>query len=336
MSTTVTTGVYFGAGKIYENPAMGSSTTLDNLKASQFDELTLGGMHILDSGDIAVKTSNGYVTIVSGGSWVSNTANNAFISNLKNIESSFSKMSIFFSDQGYNSFEALYSVMYPTGNASNPVIFSGDALYENFTELFAKLPMLSTINYDYEGTSWTTNNVSIKAWSSDIQDMLANFGQMLNDIGYGVSYCPPSNEYTFWNNCYKKSNTVQSKVGSNTPYAAFKVNAFYIQCYGTASVSGWTTKGNYPSDQTTDFIKAGVKITNCGGNGGKCPNGVQQFFNNHAKYGINTGWIWNYKALYGCQGNTTSCNGNAGGNGSQYAQAIVNGFEAYQKSLSTS
>lgn len=260
-----------------------TSTLYSDIKAGAYTTVVLWAGHVTATGDLNFNDSS----VVSGGSWVSNTATNAWLSQVQSLKTSSTITRVELSIGGEAStFANIESLIkeYGTGTSS--------PLYKTFSLLHSQLG-LDAIDYDDES--------QYNASSSEA------FAQMCTSIGMKVSICPYTNT-SYWVSLVKAVN--KTKAGT--------LDAIYLQCYDGGA-------GNNPASWNSSFSSTGLKV--CPGlwamHGSTCTGGsttsqVQtQMATWEAASPLAGGFMYNGNEMEGCP---------VSGSPAQYATALKNGL----------
>jgi hypothetical protein len=294
--STATTAISIG-GPLYS----GGSSVIDDLKASGFNQV-FGWAGLTSSGDITYAGS----TLVSQGKYIDTSGFQAQLEALKQAPTAVNNLQFMLGGWGSSIFPDIKALIFPSPGdyPDNPQIGSDTTLYQNFQALKNAIP-IDGINFDDETLYDQPTTVA--------------FGQLLNSLGYQVTYNPYT-DTSFWVNCLYASDQL----------APGLVSGFYLQCY-----AGGT--GNDPEDwieavakkmgsgfDAASVIRPGLWCRNGAGCAdGQCPDSISQSFAGWVSDGIQYGWIWLWDDIHSCV-DSGVCSGSMGS--AAYAQAIVNGL----------
>lgn len=261
---------------------MGSPLYTD-IKAGSWTTVVLWAAHIDTAGDVNFNDS----AIVKAGSWVSNSATNAWLASVDSVKSGSTVTRIELSIGGEaSSFANIENLIneYGTGSTS--------PLYKAISLLHTKLG-LDAIDYDDESQYDSTSSKA--------------FASMCASIGMHVSICPYVNT-SYWVALVKGINRAN----------AGTADAVYLQCYDGGA-------GNSPSSWNSSFSSTGLKMvpgmwaihgTDC--NSGSTSTEVQTQMAAWAKTTtLAGGFMYNGNEMVGCP---------SGGTPAQYAAAIKAGL----------
>jgi hypothetical protein len=281
----------YGGGPFYS----GGAPVIDDLKSSGFTTVIAWALHVSADGDLIYNDP----TIISQGKYVGEEGWAEQLAELKQGETSVNRLLFSVGGWGVSDFPNIQALIQSQGTGPDSI------LYQNFQCLKQTIPTIDGIDFDDE--------------SLYDQDTTVQFAQMLNTLGYQVTFCP----YTmmdFWVECLSVLNT-------QTPNL---VTGFNLQCYAGGSgnnpqywIDGIAQKmgSGFAADS---FVYPGLWCrngTNC--SDGSCPEDIQNQFQGWKPEGIDGGFIWLYDDLQKCE-SSGACPGSM--NSAAYASAIVKGL----------
>lgn len=294
---TVNSAIFIG-GPLYN----GGSSVIQDLAGSGFTQV-FGWSGIDASGDIVYAGQ----TLVSQGQYVDTSGFAQEMVNLKTPPSSVVNLQFMLGGWDSQNFPSIKALIFPTkaDYPDNPQIGPTTVLYQNFDALKKALP-IDGINFDDETLYDQPTTVA--------------FGQLLNSLGYQVTYNPYRNT-SFWVNCLEASEEIATGL----------VSGFYLQCYagGSSNTPGPWIKAVQnkmgPDYDAAALIKPGLWCAN-GPNcdQGQCPSSIESTFANWKSTGITTGWIWLWDDINSCE-SSGGCNGEPMDTAA-YATAVANGL----------
>jgi hypothetical protein len=289
--STITTAIY-GGGPFYS----GGTSVIDDLKGSGFTTVVAWALHVSPTGDLIFNDP----TIVSGGQYVGDPNWPGLLENLKQGETSVNRLLFSIGGWGVGDFPNIQSLIQSQGTGPDSI------LYQNFQALKQAIPTIDGIDLDDESLYDT--------------DTTVQFCQMLNTLGYEVTFCPYTNT-EFWVDCL-------STLNSQTPGL---VTGFNLQCYAGGAGNTpqtWidaiaqTMGSGFPA---ASFVYPGLWCRNGDGCAeGDCPGDITNQFAGWKSSGIQGGFIWLYDDLQKCE-SSQACPGSM--NAAAYANAIVQGLQ---------
>lgn len=290
--STITTAIY-GGGPFYS----GGTPVIDDLKGSGFTTVVAWALHVSPTGDLIFNDP----TIVSGGQYVGESDWPELLANLKRGETSVNRLLFSIGGWGVGDFPNIQALIQSQGTGPDSI------LYRNFQALKEAIPTIDGIDLDDE---------TLYDQSTTVQ-----FSQMLNTLGYEVTFCP----YTmtdFWVDCLYALN-------SQTPGL---VTGFNLQCYaggGGNTPQPWIDAiaqrmgSGFPA---ASFVYPGLWCRNGDGcAAGECPGDISSQFASWKSSGIQGGFIWLYDDIQKCEG-SGACGSDVSMNAAAYANAIVQGL----------
>ena len=295
----ITSGIY-GGGPFYS----GGCAVIDDLKGSGFTTVVAWAVHVKASGDLVFNDP----TIVSRGQYVGDSAWPGLLAALKQGATSVNRLLISIGGWEVGDFPNVKALIFPNpGNyPDNPQIGSNTILYQNFQALKNAIPTIDGVDFDDETLYDQPTTVA--------------FSQMLNTLGYQVTFCPYTN-VSFWVDCLYQLNTATPNL----------VTGFNLQCYAGGAgndpqhwitaiqekmVSGFDAKG---------FVYPGLWCIHNGCDSGDCPDRISSQFSSWRPDGIQGGWIWLYDDIQKCE-DSAACGSGVSMNAAAYASAIVTGL----------
>jgi hypothetical protein len=278
----------YGSGLLYS----GGSAVIADLKNSGFTTVIAWSVHVNTKGDLSYNDT----PIVSNGSYIGDPEWPKRLSGLKQ-GGSVNRLLFSVGSADVSDYSHIQSLIRSQGTGPNSI------LHQNFLALKRAIPAIDGIDFDDEDLN--------------DQDTIVQFAQMLNLMGYQVTFCPYTNSQ-FWIDCLHTLN-------SKTPGL---VTGFNLQCY-----AGGT--GNNPQEWITvianqmgsafdadGFVYPGL----WGKHGDGCadgdsPHAVRTQFEKWRSTGIQGGFVWLYDDIQ-------TCARSGGPRTAAYASAIINGLGA--------
>jgi len=296
------TSAIFIGGPLYAS----SGCVIPNLRSSGFNQV-FGWAGLTASGDITYS----YGTLVSNGVYVDTTNFATQLEALKTSPTSVSEIQFMLGGYGSNEFPDIKALIFPSPDdyPNNPQIGPDTILYQNFQALKQALPV-DGINFDDETLYDQPTTVA--------------FGQLLNSLGYQVTYNPYMNQ-SFWIGCLAASEQI----------APGLVSGFYLQCYAGGfgnDPAEWiqaVQQAMPPGYDAQALIRPGLWCVNAGANcqagpDSRCPDNIQSTYAGWKSSGIQYGWLWLWDDMISCL-NSNVCSGNSM-TPAAYASAVVNGL----------
>lgn len=289
--SAITAGIY-GGDPLYS----GGDAVIDDLRASGFTTVVAFAIHVAENGDLVFNET----AIVSAGEYVGDPAWPGQLSRLKQDQPTSVNRLLFciggWDTSDFSRVQAFIKEYGPTPDSP---------LGRSFQALKSAIPAIDGIDFDDESVYDPNTTVP--------------FAQMLNGLGFEVTFCPYTN-MDFWVGCLQKLN-------GSIPNL---VTGFNLQCYagGEGQTPGpWIDaikKAMGPDFDAQGFVSPGLWCRNgapaC--DQGRCPSDVYAQINEWSPTGIQSGWIWEFDDLLACESSGT-CSGDTMGT-ADYAQAIVN------------
>jgi hypothetical protein len=289
----IMTAIY-GGGPFYE----GGQPVMDDLRASGFTTVVEWGPQVAANGDLVLNPG----PVISNGEYVGYPDWPAQLASLKEGPTSVTRLRFMPGGWGSSTFPNIKALIDSQGNGPDSI------LYRNYAALKQAIPTVDGIDFDDESLY-------------DRATTLA-FSQMLNGLGYEVTFCPYT-EMQFWVDCLAALN-------SETPNL---VTAFNLQCYSGGA-------GNDPRDwidaiaqamgpdfPAGSFIYPGLWCRNGGScDQGSCPSDITSQFAGWKPSGTEGGFIWLYDDIQHCAG-SGACGGGVAMDTAAYASAIVAGLQ---------
>ncbi len=285
----LTTSIY-GGGPFYS----GGEAVIDDLKGSGFTTVVAWAVHVNQNGDLIFNDP----TIVSDGKYVGDSGWPSRLANLKQ-GGSVNRLLFSIGGWGVQDFPNIQSLIQSQGTGP------GSILYKSFAALKSEIPTIDGIDLDDE---------TLYDQSTTVQ-----FSQMLNTLGYMVTFCPYT-DTDFWVNCLYELN-------SKNPNA---VTGFNLQCYaGGAGNDPQTWISAIQDKMESDFdaewfVFPGLWCRH--GNRcveGDCPDDITRQFAAWKPEGMRGGFIWLYDDIQKCE-DSGVCPGSM--KTAAYAGAVVKGL----------
>lgn len=280
----------YGGGPLYS----GGSAVIADLKRSGFTTVIAWSVHVSTNGDLVYNDTK----IVSGGTCIGDPDWPARLSDLKE-GGSVNRLLFSVGSGGVSDFGHIKDLIASQGTGPDSI------LCRNFRSLKAAIPVIDGIDFDDEDLYH--------------QATIVQFAQMLNGMGYQVTFCPYTYT-TFWVDCLQALN-------SKTPGL---VTGFSLQCCagGTGNdPQAWITAIADAMGSGFDargFVFPGLWCSHGSGCAeGDCPEDVAGQFRDWRSSGIRGGFIWLYDDVQKCVG-SGRCAGKM--DTAAYAAAIRNGL----------
>lgn len=284
------TAQIYGGGPFYS----GGTSVINDLKASGFTTVIAWSVHVSTSGDLIYNNP----TIVSDGQYIGDSGWPGLLADLKQ-GGSVNNLLFSIGAGGVQDFHHIQSLIESQGTGPDSI------LYKNFEALKDAIPDIDGIDLDDE----------------DLYDQktIVEFSQMLNGLGYNVTFCPYSDP-GFWVDCLYALNI-------NTPGL---VTRFNLQCYSGGAGNDPQTWINAIQNKMGDgfdakgFVYPGLWCRHgdqCGE--GQCPDSITSQLAVWKPEGIQGGWIWLYDDIQKCE-TSGVCSGAM--DAKAYASAIVTGL----------
>ncbi len=290
----LTTSIYcwwdLYSGRNEHNKNIPIDAVINDLKGSGFTTVIAWSVHVNTSGDLIYNDTS----IVSGGKYIGDSGWSANLAALKQGKTSVNRL-LFSIGSGPppRDFTNIQALIKKQGTGTNSI------LYKNFKALKDAIPAIDGIDLDDEDCY--------------DQNMVVQLSQMLNTLGYKVTFCPYTNP-TFW---------VDSLYALNSQTPGLVVG-FNLQCYsggGGNDPQTWINaiaKKMGSGFDAKGFIYPGLCASNKDGDagGGLSPDQITTQFTKWRTAGIQGGWIWRYDHIKNFGKYTAA----------DYANAIVKGL----------
>jgi hypothetical protein len=291
--SSITTAIY-GGGPFYS----GGTSVINDIKGSGFTTVVAWALHVNPSGDLIFNDP----TIVSDGAYIGDAGWPELLASLKQGETSVNRLLFSIGGWEVGDFPNIQSLIQSQGTGSDSI------LYKNFQALKNAIPTIDGIDLDDE-TLYDQNTT-------------VAFSQMLNTLGYEVTFCPYGNT-GFWVDCLYALN-------SQTPDL---VTGFNLQCYaggGNNTPQPWIDAiaqkmgSDFPA---ASFVSPGLWCrhgASCAED--NCPSDITSQFAGWKSSGIQGGFIWLYDDIQKCEG-SQACGSGVSMNAAAYANAIAQGLQ---------
>ena len=257
----------------------GLAANMRAIQTAGWTSIILGMLHPHASGDVWYNNTQ----ILSGGSYIGRAAWPGELLKLNQSGKIRLLATVGGAPPWVDDFANIKSIYQKNKNS-----FAGTLLQRNFQVLFDTLPIISEIDMDVEETY--------------DQPSFVAFCQMLNQIGFDITFCPYEND-SFWTGSLKALN-------KTNPGA---VRWWNLQCYagGNRNVpQDWATEitNAIPGFNTTDFILASdwsrflAKPASNPASwywDGDCPPAVQRSLAQLKATCVGGGFIWNIDQILG-------------------------------------
>jgi hypothetical protein len=292
----------YGGGPFYT----GGHAVIDDLKQSGFYTVVAWAVHVQVNGNLVFNDP----IIVQDGKYVGNPEWPVLLAELKQDVTSVKRLLFSIGGWGVQDFPNIKALIFPNPGdyPNNPQIGPDTILYRNFQALKKAIPAIDGIDFDDETLYDQPTTVA--------------FSQMLNTLGYHVTFCP----YVvadFWIDCLYQLNTTTPNL----------VTGFNLQCYagGTGNdPQAWITAIQSKMGKGFDakeFVYPGLWCRHGDGcSDGDCPDDISSKFANWRSDGIRGGFIWLYDDIQKCE-TSGVCDSGVPMNAAAYASAIVKGLQ---------
>lgn len=269
-----------------------------DLAGSGFDTIVAFALHVDASGDI---TYNQY-PVVTGGAYVGPSGWAGQLAGLKEGSTTVNRLLFSVGGAGATDFASIQTLIQKHGTGPE------SPLYQGFQQLRRSIPAIDGIDFDDEGV--------LDA------DTIVRFAQMLNCLGYQVTFCPyQEGEIDLWVGCL-------STLNGATPGL---VTQFNLQCYGGGSgdsprrwIDAIRAKMG-PDFDARGFVFPGLECrapADC--LTGECPDTVRLHYDFWGRVdGVRGGFIWRYEHIGECAGRGGCLGPN---DTAAYAGAILKGL----------
>ena len=289
--SSIDAGIY-GGGPLYS----GGQPLMDQLRASGMTTIVAWSVHVGSDGDLVFNDP----PIVQDGEYVGDADWPAQLASLKKAPTSVTRLLFSVGAGGVEDFTHIQELIQEHGTGPDSI------LHRNFAALKEAIPEIDGIDFDDE----------------DLydEDTTVAFAEMLNGIGYEVTFCPYS-DMDFWTACLRRLNEGSPGL----------VTTFNLQCYsgGSGNAPGpWIDAIKAAMGEGFDaegMVKPGLWCANgpdCAD--GDCPDSIQQTLAGWQDTGIEGGWIWLLDDVLKCE-SSGSCSGGPMGVDA-YAAAITGGL----------